>query len=332
MSSPVFVDRFGRVINYFRISVTDRCNYRCIYCMPQEGISLEPHDLILRFEEIVQIVRAAAQNGINRIRLTGGEPLVRRDLPWLVQALTAIPEIKEVSLTTNGSLLGKYAQSLADAGLKRVNVSLDTLKPQKFRTITRFGSFEDVWRGILAAEEANLTPVKINAVIIRSLNEDEIPDLAKLTYEHDWQVRFIELMPFEKQVGCQSGSILGKNRYVSVNEMRGKLDSFDLEPADGIPGNGPAKVFRAKGAIGTLGFISPLGEHFCGSCNRLRLTAEGKLRPCLLNDTEISIREPLRSGEDILPVLLKAVEAKPEGHDLALGKKSFNRKMSQIGG
>jgi cyclic pyranopterin phosphate synthase len=328
----VLVDRFGRNIDYLRVSVTDRCNYRCLYCMPEEGILLEPHADILTYEEIVTVVKAAAQNGIKRVRLTGGEPLVRRDLPWLVQSLVAIQGIEEVSLTTNGSLLAPMAGALAKAGLRRVNVSLDTLVPDKFDRITRLGTFENTWAGILAAESVGLAPIKINTVAIRGFNDNELLDLAKLTFDHPWQVRFIELMPFITDVACSSGRSYQDNQYLSVKEIKKSLASLDLQPVSGIPGNGPARIYQAVGAVGTIGLISPIGEHFCNTCNRLRLTADGRLRPCLLQDGEIMVRDALRNGEEISPYLKKAVLLKPESHHLELNQSRFNRKMSQIGG
>jgi GTP 3',8-cyclase len=332
MNIPGIQDRFGRPICYLRISITDRCNFRCIYCMPEEGIKQQPHDAILTFEEITTIVGVAAQNGIRHIRLTGGEPLVRQGLPELVGSLAKLPNIDQVTMTTNGSLLAPFASALARAGLKRVNISLDTLNPAKFRKITRGGSVDQVWAGITSAEEAGLTPIKINTVIVRGVNDDEILELGRLSLFHPWQVRFIELMPFEDQKRWEAFTSNGKSRFVSVQEIAKVLDPLQLVPVGEAGGDGPAKVYQAKGAVGTIGFISPLSEHFCNTCNRIRLTADGRLRPCLLNDQEISIREPLRAGTDILPYLLQAIDAKPIGHDLCSDFTSLKRKMVQIGG
>jgi cyclic pyranopterin phosphate synthase len=332
MSSPGLQDRFGRSISYLRISVTDRCNYRCIYCMPEEGIKQQTHGAILTYEEITSIARVAAENGIKRIRLTGGEPLVRRGLPWLVRSLADLPNIEQVSMTTNASLLSQFAQPLAEAGLKRVNISLDTLNPEKFQKITRRGSLEQVWAGIMAAEAAGLIPIKINAVVVRGVNDDELLDLARLTLTHPWQVRFIELMPLEDQEAWKTVFSHVDSRYVPVQEIKKALDPLQLSPIDAIYSDGPAKIYQAKGAQGTIGFISPLSDHFCNTCNRLRLTADGRLRPCLLNDLEVSIREPLRAGEEILPYLLQAIDAKPEGHELCSNYVPLKRKMAQIGG
>ena len=332
MGDVIMKDLFGRTINYMRISVTDRCNFRCVYCMPEEGISLQPHANILTFEEITRLVERAAGMGLKHIRLTGGEPLVRRGLDKLVRSLTQIPGIDEVSLTTNGTLLQLLAGELAGAGLKRVNVSLDTLQPEKFRRISRRGDLRQVLDGITAAEQAGLTPVKINVVVVRGINDDELVDLARLTLEHPWQVRFIELMPVGNQQNWGPGFLPFEQRYFSVQEILQRLDGLNLAPIDVVRGNGPARSFQIPGAVGSLGLISPIGEHFCDQCNRLRLTADGRLLPCLLGDVEIPIREPLRAGEDLLPYLEQAVQLKPKGHALAERQAIAGRRMAQIGG
>jgi cyclic pyranopterin phosphate synthase len=327
-------DAFGRRIDYLRISVTDRCNLRCVYCMPPAGIAWRPRTEVLSFEEIVRVVAIAAELGIRQIRLTGGEPLVRRDLPQLVRAIAHIPGIEAISLTTNGMLLDKLAAPLADAGLMRVNISLDTLDPEKFRRLTRLGEIERLWRGVEAAERAGLTPLKFNAVVIRGVNEMELPALARLTMEQPWHVRFIELMPVGNGEDWGGGFPLEGDRYVSVREMRAILAPLDLTPTPGPMGNGPARTFRILGALGTVGFISPLGEHFCATCNRLRLTADGRLRPCLLRADEVPVREALRQGGDIARLIRQAVALKPSGHTLTLSAASLpqNRTMCQIGG
>ncbi|RLJ05710.1 MAG: GTP 3',8-cyclase MoaA, partial [Candidatus Aenigmatarchaeota archaeon] len=287
MTGPL--DSFGRGINYLRISVTDRCNLRCIYCIPPEGVSQMPHSAILSYEEIQTVVRAAAELGINKIRLTGGEPLVRAELSKLVRMLSQIEGIEELSLTTNGVFLKKHAMELKQAGLSRVNVSLDTLKPDKFRYITRLGELEAVLEGIEAAKEAGLEPVKINTVVMRGINDDEILDFARMTRENGWHVRFIELMPFN-----------GVTEFVPFIELQQHISLLGkLEPcpdSTGITGNGPAIYYRLTGARGTIGFINPLTEHsFCSRCNRMRLTPDGKLRPCLLGEDEIDLKMPLRN-------------------------------------
>ena len=311
------LDRYHRPISYLRVSVTDRCNLRCVYCMPPEGIPQCTHDEILRFEEIEAVVRAATGLGIHRVRLTGGEPLARKGLVDLVRMLAPIPGLDDLSMTTNGTLLARYAQDLKRAGLHRVNVSLDTLRPERFAQITRRGRLEDALAGIQAAYEAGLEPVKINTVLMRGLNEDEAVDLARKTLTDGWHVRFIEWMP----VGAPAS---GKAR-VTTAETRAQIEGAlgALEPAKLPVGGGPARYYRLptkRGpASGTIGFISPLTEHFCGACNRLRLTADGQLRPCLLSDHEIDLRTPLRSGAgpgEIVKILEQAIAAKPSGHHL----------------
>jgi len=324
---PGLIDSFGRSINYLRISVTDRCNLRCIYCMPPEGVPQMSHSEILSYEEIRTIVQAAAELGINKIRLTGGEPLVRAELPKLVHMLSQVEGIEELSLTTNGTLLKKYALELKQAGLYRINMSLDTLKADKFRYITRLGRFKDVLEGIEAAKKAGFDPVKINTVVMRGVNDDEILDFARMTCEEGWHVRFIELMPFKGVVA-----------FVSCTELQQHISLLGkLEPSVPITGNGPAIYYRLAGAKGTIGFISPLTEpSFCSRCNRMRLTPDGRLRPCLLGEDEIDLKMPLRNNasmEELKSLILKAVASKPEHHSLEGGNvRLVNRKMSQIGG
>jgi cyclic pyranopterin phosphate synthase len=320
-------DSFGRSINYLRISVTDRCNLRCIYCMPPEGVPQMAHSEILSYEEIRTVVRAAAELGISKIRLTGGEPLVRAELPKLVRMLSQIGGIEELSLTTNGTFLKKHALELKQAGLSRVNVSLDTLKSDKFRYITRLGKLKDVLEGIEAAKKVGFDPVKINTVVMRGINDDEILDFARMTYEDKWHVRFIELMPFK-----------GAAEFVPSIELRQHISLLGkLEPCASITGNGPAMYYRLAGAKGTIGFISPLSEpSFCSWCNRMRLTPDGGLRPCLLGEDEIDLKMPLRNNasmEELKRLIMKAVASKPEHHYLEGGNvRLVNRKMSQIGG
>jgi len=321
------LDSFGRSINYLRISVTDRCNLRCIYCMPLEGIPQLPHSEILSYEEVRTVVQAAAELGITKIRLTGGEPLVRAELPKLIKMLSQIEGIQELSLTTNGTFLKKHALELKQAGLSRVNVSLDTLKADKFRYITRLGKLKDVLEGIEAAKEAGLHPVKINTVVMRGINEDEILDFTRMTYEDGWHVRFIELMPFKRVAD-----------FVPFIELRRHINLLGkLEPCTSTTGNGPAMYYRLAGARGTIGFISPLTElSFCSRCNRMRLTPDGKLRPCLLGEDEIDLKMPLRNNvsmEELKSLIQKTVASKPEHHYLIGGNvRLVNRKMSQIGG
>jgi cyclic pyranopterin phosphate synthase len=325
-------DRYQREITYLRVSVTDRCNFRCVYCMPEQGIPRRSHEEILTYEEITRLVGKAVEMGIRRVRLTGGEPLVRRDLVDLVRRLNAIPNLEEISLTTNGFLLDRLGLPLKEAGLSRVNISLDTLDAGKFARITRGGSFEQAWKGILAAETAGLTPIKLNAVVVRGVNDDELIHLARLTLDHDWQMRFIELMPVGNQMEWGEGFPAVEKRYVSVQQMHAILEPLHLEPITIQNGNGPARVYRIPGAQGTLGFISPLGEHFCENCNRLRLTADGNLRPCLLMDTEIPVRESLRARQDVSTAIQQAIDLKPEGHELEEKVFPAIRRMIDIGG
>ena len=337
----MLIDHWGRPITYLRVSVTDRCNLRCVYCMPPEGIPQVSHAAVMRYEEIAEVVRLAAAQGIRRVRLTGGEPLVRLGLPDLVRMLAAIPGIEDLSLTTNGILLERLAPALKDAGLHRVNVSLDTLDPQKFSRITRGvfpragdePSFLSAWRGIEAAEAAGLTPIKINVVAMRGVNDDELRDLALLTLRRGWHVRFIELMPLSNQSSWGEGFPDPQSVYLSIPEIKAALTPLGLQPVESsAAGNGPAREYRLPGAAANVGFISPLSDHFCQQCNRLRLTADGSFRPCLLLDEEVPFLSALRSGQSILPYLQQAVDRKPAGHELAQRRLPTQRTMRQIGG
>ncbi|MFC1912866.1 GTP 3',8-cyclase MoaA [Chloroflexota bacterium] len=323
-------DSFQRPIDYLRISVTDRCDFRCIYCMPPDGICPLAHDDILSYEEIRVIVQAAAELGIKKVRLTGGEPLVRLGLAQLIEMLAQIEAIDDISLTTNGTLLGRYAAELKQAGLRRVNVSLDTLKPDRFKDITRSSyDLNDVLKSMEIARTVGLNPVKINMVVLAGINDDELLDFARRTIDEEWHVRFIELM-------LSAGAGTSASQFVSVSEMRKRLETLgELEPCSPGVGNGPAKYFCLPHAKGTIGFITPISEHFCIHCNRLRLTADGKLRLCLLSDEEIDLRQPLRSG--ISPAGLKrlieeAVARKPLRHSLVEGHRPRGRPMTHIGG
>lgn len=328
----MLIDRFGRQMTYMRISVTDRCNMRCVYCMPPEGVPWKSHGQIMTYEEIAAIVRVAAGLGIREIRLTGGEPLVRKDLSSLVRYLSEMSGIEDISMTTNALLLEQNAQDLAKAGLRRVNISLDTLRPDRFSRITRGGNMETAWRGIKAAEELGLRPLKFNVVAMRGVNDDEIVDMALLTMEHDWHVRFIELMPIKNGAPWGPGFPDSRQAYFPVSEIRHLLEPYGLEPCLEKTGRGPAREYRLRGAKGKVGLISPLGEHFCATCNRLRLTADGNLRLCLLNDQEIPLLDALRRGEDLTPYFLKAVELKPESHHISEDEIPEDRNMAEIGG
>jgi len=326
-----YQDDFGRGINYLRVSVTDRCNLRCLYCMPDEGIAKRAHADILRYEELALIIRAAAELGICKVRVTGGEPLARLGLPDFLRMVAAIPCIDDLSLTTNGTLLARHAAALADAGLQRVNISLDTLHPDRFALITRRGCLDDVWAGIAAAQAAGLSPIKLNMVVIRGYNDDEIVDFARRTASDGWHVRFIELMPIGANVHWAGDGV------VPISEIRAQIETHvgTLEPVHGPKGNGPARYYRLPGAKGTLGFIGALSEHFCATCNRLRLTADGRLRPCLMDAHEIDLSTPVRAGADLETVkalLEQAIHHKPQGHRLAELLPPQDRTMAQIGG
>jgi len=321
-------DAWQRQVNYLRISVTDHCNLNCVYCSAGQIVHLPRHQ-VLSYEEIQRVVQVAASMGINKVRLTGGEPLLRADLSELVAMVARINGIDDISLTSNGVLLRHQATELKKAGLNRVNVSLDTLKADRFRRITGQDRLGEVLSGIETARNAGLNPVKINMVVLRSVNDDEILDFAKMTRAEEWHVRFIEFMP----VGMPAASAL---ETVSTREIReGVLSLGRLEPYTGKTGNGPARYYRFPGAKGTIGFISPMTEHFCHTCNRLRLTADGQLRPCLLDNDEVDLREALRNGasdDDLRALIQQAVAIKREQHHLSDGYIPEGRTMRQIGG
>lgn len=319
-------DAWQRQINYLRISVTDHCNLNCSYCSARSVPRL-PRSEILSYEELERVVRIAAGMGINKLRLTGGEPLMRPGITNLVNMLSRAEGIDDVSLTTNGVLLADFAKELKKSGLHRVNVSLDTLRADRYKSITG-GRLEAVLSGIEAARLAGLVPVKINMVVLRGTNDDEVIDFARKTIEQEWHVRFIEFMPF-------GASRNGNSETVPTKEIRERIQTLGkLEPYTGKSGNGPARYYRLPGAKGTIGFISPMTEHFCSTCNRLRLTADGHLRPCLLDDDEINIKAALRSGDsdaELERLVQQAVIIKREGHNLNQGVAPA-KPMSQIGG
>ncbi len=323
-------DKYQRVIDYIRISITDRCNLRCIYCMPDEGINLFEHKEVLTYEEIIRVVRVAATLGVKKVRITGGEPLIKKDLPFLISSINAIPGIEDISLTTNGVLLKRYALTLKQSGLKRVNISLDTFRPDRYSEITRGGKIEDVLEGIQEAEYIGLKPVKINMVPIRGINDDEIEDFARLTINSENHVRFIEFMPFG------SRGLWSSDRYISTDEIKERVSAIaPIEPVKARR-SGPARYYRFLDAKGVIGFISPITHHFCNSCNRLRLTSNGMLRPCLFSDTEIDIKSALRSTDDdreLERLLGLSIEIKPQGHQMGHQRSLVMlRPMSKIGG
>ncbi len=322
-------DSYGRNIHYLRISLTDRCNFRCVYCMPAE-MGFAPPSYLMQDNELLRLVRIATTVGFDRVRLTGGEPTVRRNLIELVAGIANIPGIKEIAMTTNAVKLEQLAAPLAQAGLKRVNISIDTLDAERFHKMTRLGKIEKVWRGILAAERAGLNPIKLNAVVVRGYNEDDIIDLAKLTLDHDWDMRFIEVMPLGRIADFQVDSV------VPVAEMKLRIESAlgKLQPVD-WDGHNPARPHRLRGGRGTIGFISSVTEPFCAGCDRMRLSADGRLRLCLLRDNEIDLLTPLRAGaadEDLRKLMARGIIEKPWGHGLAEHVIAESRVMSQIGG
>jgi cyclic pyranopterin phosphate synthase len=324
------IDRFGRNIHYMRISLTDHCNLRCVYCMP-EDMTFRPSADMLQDDELIRLVRLFASLGFDKFRLTGGEPTVRPNVAKIVREMANIPGVNSLSMTTNGVLLGKLAQPLKDAGLERVNVSLDTLDPERFRRITRWGKLDQVWEGILAAEAAGLTPIKINAVVVRGYNEDQVAGLARLTLERPWQVRFIEMMPFAGATELQ------QRQVVTMKEIQQRIaeEVSPLELQNNGRLDGEAVIYRLPGAQGELGFISSVTLPFCASCSRARLTADGRLRLCLLREKEVDLLSPLRQGaslEDLRQIILDGIWHKPWGHGLAEGEIALNRGMSEIGG
>ncbi|MCG0274954.1 MAG: GTP 3',8-cyclase MoaA [Thermosediminibacteraceae bacterium] len=322
-------DRFGREIDYIRVSVTDRCNFRCIYCMPEKGIAPKSSEDILRFEEIARFLKAIAPLGVSKVRITGGEPLVRKGIVDFVAMVRHIPEIQDIALTTNGSLLAELAADLKRAGLDRVNVSLDSLNPEKFRRMTRGGNLKSVIKGIEAALEHGLVPVKVNCVVIKGFNDDEVADFVKLAIDYPLTVRFIELMPIGESV--REGMELVPQDHIA------RILGLKLEPVK-YPekGAGPAVYYKIPGGKGYVGFIAPITRHFCAYCNRIRLTSDGKLKVCLASEEEIDIKAPLRGGasvEELQRIFVNALMKKPEGHRMnVVPFRKTKRTMCQIGG
>lgn len=328
--APAMADAFGRRIDYLRISLTDACNLRCVYCMP-EVMQFQPRSELLQDDEIILLVQAAAQLGVNKIRLTGGEPTVRHNVVDLVRRTKTVPGIRDLAMTTNGLLLARLAQPLADAGLDRVNVSVDTLDPASFNRITRWGHLSDVWAGIAAAEQAGLTPIKINCVVTRGFNDDQVVELARLTLHRPWEVRFIELMPFG---GVAPFAV---DAVVPCAETMARIEQAlgPLIQLAGYDGRDPSRPYQLPGARGRLGFISSVTEPFCAGCGRIRVTADGKLRLCLLRDNEVDLLSLIRGGgslEELKTLIRTAVWGKPWGHGLAHAVIPEMRVMSQIGG
>lgn len=382
------IDSYNRTIDYLRISVTDRCNFRCVYCMPEEGAPVAPKSEILSYEEIDRLARIAVELGMTKIRLTGGEPLIRKDIASLVQMIGSLPGLRDLSMTTNGYLLTRYAEDFARFGLKRINISLDTLRPERFLGLARRGDLQEVLNGIEAANQAGISPIKLNCVVMRGWNDDEVVDFARLTLENSFNVRFIELMPInwssgddsisenngmsdffalsapvdyqrkgnitlyanselksfrsavhEKEASLVTGQLDAREMrraFVSSEESRNKIEAAfgAMENAE-VVNNGPARSYRISGALGTVGFISQITNDMCLNCNRLRLTADGQLRPCLMADGEIDLRTPMRNGasdEEIADLFRLTVLHKPKEHRLEDGMAPTSRNMSQLGG
>jgi cyclic pyranopterin phosphate synthase len=324
-------DSYGREINYLRISITDRCNLRCVYCMPMHGLTFVPGEELLTIDELEKVVRAAVDVGFNKVRLTGGEPTLRQDIVEIVHRLAAIDGVNKLVMTTNGYRLPYIAQDLADAGLKRVNIHVDSLNKESIPKIMRLGRFDKAWAGIEAAEKAGLTPIKLNTVITRGYNDEAAVALARLTLEKPWQVRFIELMPFA------GPAEIALNNYVSSEEVKSRIEA-ELGPLLAVNDgqlHGEARMYRLAGSAGTVGFISPVSNPYCDDCNRMRLTADGRIRMCLLSDKEVNFRDTLRNGgahQDLVALFEQAIQAKPVGHQLKNGIHPEARTMSQIGG
>ena len=325
------LDNNHRAINYLRLSVTDRCNLRCIYCMPEKGIRFIPHSEILTYEEMLHIVSLSIQKGIRKVRLTGGEPLVRRGIIQFVESLCATEGLEEITLTTNGVLLKDFARALRKCGICRINVSMDTLRPERFCRITRQDFFDRVWQGIEEAESAGFNPIKLNVVAIKGVNDDEILDFARLTYGKPYHVRFIEFMPVGK------GNAWTSQRFISIEEILNRVRSLGpIKPVAHNLLDGPAQRYAFQGAKGEIGFIGALSRHFCENCNRLRLTPDGHLRGCLFSDQEIDMKTPLREGKgdvNLLNLISNTILNKPKDHGLGTYKpRKCVRSMNSIGG
>ena len=307
----MLLDSFNRRLNYLRLSLTDRCNLRCLYCMPEGGVPKLAHGDILSYEEFLRLARLSVRLGIEKIRLTGGEPLARKGVIPFISELARIPGIKDISLTTNGVLLAEQAQAIWDAGIRRINISLDSLDPVQYARITRQDLFHQVWQGILAAEAVGFRPIKINVVALKGLNEDEIPAFGRLSVEKPFHIRFIEFMPVGPETGCQA------ERYLPGDQILTRLQTLGaLKPLNGQGLDGPARRWKYSGARGEIGLISPISHHFCPSCNRLRLTSDGKLRTCIFSDDETDIRRPLRQGasdDELEMIIHEAIASQTQG-------------------
>ncbi|MBK8062102.1 MAG: GTP 3',8-cyclase MoaA [Gemmatimonadetes bacterium] len=320
-------DQFGRGIEYLRISVTDRCNFRCVYCMPLEGLQWLPKRDILSYEEIAEVVRQLAPLGLRRLRITGGEPTIRPELPSLVRLLREIPAIQDIALSTNGVRLPQLAPALREAGLDRVNMSADSLRADRIIAIARRDLGLSPVEAAAAAEAAGIGPIKMNVVVMRGINDDEVVDFARLTLDHPWHIRFIELMPVGEMRDLTWDHVVPSDEVLQRVSTLGGLTS---DP--GPKGNGPARYYRIDGSPGTVGVITPMSHTYCGSCNRVRLTADGRLRTCLYGDHEVNLRDPLRRGEPLEPLFRQALAEKPKEHQLLQMQVGGLRALSQVGG
>jgi cyclic pyranopterin phosphate synthase len=324
------IDRFGRNIHYLRISLTDHCNLRCVYCMPEEKCFL-PSSALLQDDEILYLVRLFANLGFDKYRLTGGEPTIRANIVELVQEIAQTPGVNSLSMTTNGVLFSRLAEKLAKAGLQRVNFSLDTLDPEKYKRLTRWGNLDDAWAGILAAEDAGLTPIKINSVLVGEHSQDDVVNLARLTLDHPWHVRFIEMMPIGVTSDSQLLDELSADRVKSwIESALGSLEAVKSGNLDDA-----ARLFRLQKGKGVIGFIKSVTQPFCSVCTRVRITADGKLRLCLLSEKEVDLMTPLRSNIpwiQLRKIVLEGIWQKPWGHQLSQGAVPHDRIMSEIGG
>ncbi len=330
MPNSKLIDRCDRKLNYLRISITDRCNLRCIYCVPYDFIPKLAHKEILRYEEILRIVRISVRLGISKVRITGGEPLVRKGVYDFLEQLTKIQGLLDISLTTNGVLLKDNINKIRSAGIKRINISLDTLNRKKFRQITGYDFFNQIWEGIVLAQKMGFDPIKINVVPLKGVNDDELLDIAALSIEYPFHIRFIEYMP----MGTNNMEI---DRHLLAPEIKKRINQLGkLIPIEKSINDGPAERFKFESARGEIGFIRPISQHFCNTCNRLRLTASGQLRPCLMSDVQVDLKTPLRkecSDGKLTEVFLKAVRQKPSEHNLSIGHPArVSAQMCAIGG
>jgi len=321
-------DQYGRSIEYLRISVTDRCNFRCVYCMPEQGLDWLPKADILSYEEITEVVRQLAPLGLRRLRITGGEPTIRPDLVRLIEMLRAVDGIEDIALSTNGVKLPAMAEALKAAGLDRVNISADSLQPERIAAIARRSLGFEPETAVRAALDAGLEPVKLNVVVMRGVNDDEVVEFARLTQRYAVHVRFIELMPVGEMAHLTDSHIVPSAEVLARVATLGALDAAD-GPARG---NGPAKYYRLEGAPGTVGVITPMTHTYCDTCNRVRLTADGRLRTCLYGDHEVDLRTPLRAGSELGPLFVQALSEKPKAHDLLQLKVGGLKALSQVGG